>query len=90
MAGTNKKNKALYSKPAIILKNPQLSENIGMSARSMLNYGFSDLRLVNPKVNWPNQKSIASSAGAFDIIMNTTNKYKTYKVSHTVVVNTVS
>ena len=49
MAGTNKTNKLISNGPCIILKDPQLPENIGMCARSMLNYGFSDLRIVNPK-----------------------------------------
>ena len=76
MAGTNKQNKFIFSKPSIILKSPQLAENIGMSARSMVNYGFSDLRIVNTKVSWPNNKAISSSAGAFDFISKTTKQYK--------------
>ncbi len=75
MAGTNKKNKALLSKPAIILKDPQLPENIGMTIRSLVNYGFYDLRIINPKLSWPNNKSVSSSAGAFDIIKNSTKTY---------------
>ena len=54
MAGTNKINKLISNGPSIILKDPQLPENIGMCARSMLNYGFSDLRIVNPKKAFPN------------------------------------
>ena len=68
MAGTNKNNTLIKSTPCIILKDAQLPENIGMCARSIFNYGFSDLRLVNPKKSWPNQKAIASSAGAFENI----------------------
>ncbi len=75
MAGTNIKRNLLCSRPAIILRNPQLPENIGMAARSMLNYGFSDLRIVNPKITWPNIKSINSSAGAFETISKTTKLY---------------
>ena len=71
MAGTNKKNKLINSDPCIILKDPQLPENIGMCARSMLNYGFTDLRVVNPKKSWPNDKAVSSSAGAFDKIKKT-------------------
>ena len=46
----------------------QLAENLGMVLRTMLNFGFKNLRLVNPKVNLPNKKTISSSAGAYDII----------------------
>ncbi|MEE8392880.1 MAG: RNA methyltransferase [Rhodospirillales bacterium] len=50
--------------PAVILIEPQLPENIGMAARSMLNCGLGDLRLVNPRDGWPNDKALAPSAGA--------------------------
>ena len=75
MAGTNKKKSHTYSNPVIILRSPQLPENIGMVARSMLNYGFSDLRLITPKKKWPNKKAMAASAGAFDIISEHTKVY---------------
>ena len=61
MAGTNKKNTLIKSAPCIILKDPQLPENIGMCARSMFNYGFSDLRIINPKNAWPSEKAMSSS-----------------------------
>ena len=79
MAGTNKKNTFIKSKPCIVLKNPQLPENIGMCARSMFNYGFSDLRLVNPKQSWPNKKAIVSSAGAFESIQKSTRVYSSFE-----------
>jgi tRNA/rRNA methyltransferase len=50
--------------PAIILINPQLGENIGMSARAMLNNDLGDLRLVAPVHGWPNENAIKPSAGA--------------------------
>ncbi len=81
MAGTNKKNKLIQSEPCIILKDPQLPENIGMCARSMLNYGFSDLRIVNPKKSWPNKKALASSAGAFDNIKKSTKVFSSFEKS---------
>ncbi|HEX8667817.1 MAG TPA: GIY-YIG nuclease family protein, partial [Allosphingosinicella sp.] len=40
--------------PAIVLVRPQLGENIGKAARAMLNFGLTDLRLVNPRDGWPN------------------------------------
>ncbi len=52
--------------PSIILVEPQLGENIGSVARVMLNYGLSDLRLVNPRDGWPNPSAIPMAAGAFD------------------------
>ncbi len=53
---------------SIILANPQMGENIGAAARSMLNFGLSDLRIVNPRDGWPNERAITLSSGAFDII----------------------
>ena len=75
MAGTNKTNKLISNGPCIILKDPQLPENIGMCARSMLNYGFSDLRIVNPKKAFPNDKAISASAGAFGKIIKKTRVF---------------
>ncbi len=49
---------------AIILVRPQLAENIGMVARSMLNCGLADLRMVNPRDGWPNDGALSPSAGA--------------------------
>jgi len=50
--------------PKIILIEPQLGENIGSSARAMLNFGFTDLAIVRPREDWPNKKAIATSVGA--------------------------
>ena len=41
------------SAPVVILVEPQLAENIGMTARAMANFGLSDLRLVAPRNGWP-------------------------------------
>ena len=54
--------------PAIILVEPQLGENIGMTARAMANFGLHEMRLVNPRDNWLNQKTIAAAAGAGFVI----------------------
>ena len=56
------------SLPAIILSEPQLGENIGACARAMANFGLTDLRLVNPRDGWPNEKAeaMAAGGGAFD------------------------
>ena len=50
--------------PAIILVRPQLPENVGAAARAMLNCGLADLRLVRPRMRWPNAKARAMAAGA--------------------------
>jgi tRNA/rRNA methyltransferase len=54
--------------PVIILVEPQLGENIGMAARAMANFGFHEMRIVNPRENWLNQKTIAAAAGAGFIV----------------------
>ena len=58
----------MKSKFGFILVKPQLGENIGACARSMKNFGFSKLHIVNPKINFPNHKAKATSVGAYDII----------------------
>ncbi len=50
--------------PAVILIEPQLGENIGTAARAMLNCGLTDLRLVNPRDGWPNERAVAAASGA--------------------------
>lgn len=52
--------------PVVILVDPQMGENIGAAARAMLNCGVSELRLVNPRDGWPNERAEAMSAGALD------------------------
>ena len=50
--------------PAVILDAPQLGENIGAVARVMANFGLSDLRLVNPRHGWPQERAWAAASGA--------------------------
>jgi len=57
-----------------ILVRPQLGENIGLVARAIKNFNFSKLRIVNPRSGWPNQKAIATSVGAKNIL-NTSKNY---------------
>lgn len=52
------------SAPAVILVAPQLAENIGATARAMLNCGLTDLRLVRPRPAWPHPRAVAAAAGA--------------------------
>lgn len=54
--------------PAVILVEPQLPDNIGMVARACANFGLDDLRLVNPRDGWPNEKARIAASGANYII----------------------
>ena len=53
-----------------ILVRPQLGENIGATARALKNFNFSKLRIVNPLNGWPDQKAIATSVGAKNILQS--------------------
>ena len=53
---------------SFILHKPQLSENIGACARAIKNFNFKKLVLINPKPVFPNDKILATSVGAKDII----------------------
>ncbi len=59
---------------SFILHQPQLSENIGACARAIKNFDFKKLVIINPKPIFPNDKILATSVGAKDII----NKSKKY------------
>jgi len=65
----------MNNKFGFILVKPQIGENIGASARSLKNFGFSKLNIVSPKQAWPNSKAKATSVGAYNII----KKAKIYK-----------
>ena len=53
---------------SFILHKPQLSENIGACARAIKNFDFEKLVIVNPKPIFPNDKILATSVGAKNII----------------------
>jgi len=57
-----------------ILHRPQLSENIGACARGMKNFNFLKLSIIDPKPIFPNDKILATSVGAKNII----NKSKVF------------
>jgi tRNA/rRNA methyltransferase len=57
-----------FNNVTFILHKPQLSENIGACARGMKNFNFKKLTIVNPKPIYPNDKILATSVGARDII----------------------
>ena len=58
------------SSVSFILHKPQLSENIGACARAIKNFNFNKLAVINPKPEFPNDKIIATSVGAKEIIKN--------------------
>ncbi len=58
----------MQNQPAIILVNPQLAENIGMSARAMMNCGLYELRLVAPREDHLSPKAISASSNAEEIL----------------------
>ena len=58
---------------SFILNKPQLSENIGACARAIKNFNFKKLVLINPKPIFPNDKILATSVGAKDIISHSKN-----------------
>ena len=58
---------------SFILHRPQLSENIGACARAIKNFNFKKLVLINPKPIFPNDKILATSVGAKDIIKQSKN-----------------
>ncbi len=60
---------------SFILHKPQLSENIGACARAIKNFDFNKLVLIDPKAIFPNDKILATSVGAKDII----NKSRVFK-----------
>lgn len=62
--------------PVIILVRPQLGENIGKAARAMLNFGLTEMRLVNPRDGWPNPMAGPTSAGA-DIVIEQAQVFDT-------------
>ena len=60
---------------SFILHKPQLSENIGACARGMKNFNFNKLIIVDSKPIFPNDKILATSVGAKNII----NKAKSFE-----------
>ncbi len=60
-----------FNNISFILHKPQLSENIGLCARAMKNFGFRNLLVIEPKPIFPNDKIIATSVGAKDLIKKT-------------------
>lgn len=54
--------------PIIVLVRPQLGQNIGKAARAMLNFGLTELRLVDPRDGWPNPDAGPAASGADQLL----------------------
>ena len=54
--------------PEIVLVDTQLPENLGATARCMLNFQFEKLRVINPKFSLDNEKILPICAGADRVI----------------------
>jgi tRNA/rRNA methyltransferase len=54
--------------PVIVLVRPQLGENIGKTARAMLNFGLTEMRLVTPRDGWPNPSAGPAASGADEVL----------------------
>lgn len=54
--------------PVVILVAPRLAENIGTTARAMLNTGLSSLRLVRPQVSHLDTRALAAASGAASVL----------------------
>ncbi|MGA2291440.1 TrmJ/YjtD family RNA methyltransferase [Bradyrhizobium sp.] len=68
-SGTDKTKAGMaLAGPIVILVEPQLGENIGMSARAMGNFALSRLRIVKPRDGWPNISAQRAAAGADHIL----------------------
>ena len=61
-----------HQSPLIVLVRPQLGENIGKAARAMLNFGLTELRLVEPRDGWPNPSAGPAAAGADEVLERAT------------------
>ena len=59
-----------FNNISFILHQPQLSENIGACARAIKNFNFKKLVIVKSKPIFPNDKILATSVGAKDLILN--------------------
>ena len=58
---------------SFILHKPQLSENIGACARAIKNFNFQKMIVIDPKPIYPNDKILATSVGAKNIISKSKN-----------------
>ena len=62
--------------PIVVLVRPQLGQNIGKAARAMLNFGLTELRLVEPRDGWPNPEAGPPASGA-DVVLEKAQVFTT-------------
>jgi tRNA G18 (ribose-2'-O)-methylase SpoU len=56
--------------PCIILVNPFLDQNVGSVSRAMLNFGLTELRVVDPRCDILSESARALAAGSVQILEN--------------------
>lgn len=61
---------AVFNNTTFILVRPEYLGNIGSVARVMKNFGFTDLRLVDPPKNYKDAEARMMAVGAFDLLKN--------------------
>ncbi len=54
--------------PVIILVRPQMAENMGMTARAMMNTGLCDLRLIAPREDHLSDAAVRAASGADGVL----------------------
>lgn len=59
-----------FPTPILILVEPQLGANIGLTARAALNCGLDQIRIVRPRETWPNPSALAAAGAAADVLNN--------------------
>jgi tRNA/rRNA methyltransferase len=62
--------KSTSKMPSIILVNPFLDANVGAVSRAMLNFGFHDLRIVNPECNILSENARTLAVGSVELLEN--------------------
>ncbi|HEY0275356.1 MAG TPA: RNA methyltransferase, partial [Paenirhodobacter sp.] len=67
----------LIRNPVFVLVRPQMGENIGASARAMLNFSLAQMRLVAPRDGWPNPKAVAMASGAATRVLDHAGVFET-------------
>jgi len=69
--------KVAANRPCVILVEPRLAENLGTTARAMRNCALTDLRLVDPEVDWLSEKALAAASGG-EKVLERAQKFDTF------------
>lgn len=65
-----KASQSAIKMPVIILVNPFLDANVGSASRAMLNFGMSELRIVDPRCDILSESAQALAAGSIEVLKN--------------------